>query len=284
MLRNIAIGALATAMLGCLPAQAQETHELEGAPGYRAAEQDAAAQKAAQKKAAQQAAQKQAQTAADKLKAEQAKLAQQSTQKQAQSAADKIKAEQAKLTQQTEAQKAEQARLAKQAADLKAQQARLDARAAELAAEEKRLAQLRIDQEAEATRLANLTRQRDEAAREAALRSERETQTADLSRDTDPTVSNEIPPLRTTPEARRPAFARLDFGAARRSCTRAAEDEALARNFYSAEYDSAPRFVEGDAWEVRGRMRLEDRRGYLIVDTICEVDADGEARDFIFLR
>ncbi|MDP3736232.1 MAG: hypothetical protein Q8R02_02515 [Hyphomonadaceae bacterium] len=261
MLRNIALGALAAAMLVCLPAQAQEGQELEGAPGYRSAEQDAARKAEAQKKAAQQAAQKQAQTAADKIKAEQAKLAQQ-----------------------TEAQKAEQARLARQAAELKAQQARLDARAAELAAEEKRLAQLRIDQEAAAARLADLTRQRDEAAREAALRSQRETQTADLSRDTDSAASDEIPPLRTTPAPSRAAFARLDFGAARRSCTRAAEDEVRARDFYSAEYDSAPRFVQGDAWEVRGRMRLEDRRGYLIVDTICEVDADGEARDFIFLR
>ena len=253
MIRNIAIAAFAAATLACLPAQAQESDELEGAPGYRSAEQDAARKAEAQKKAVQQTAPKQAPAPADKLKAEQAKLAQQ-----------------------TEAQKAEQARLARQAADLKSQQARLDARAAELAAEEKRLAQLSIDQQSEAARLAELARQREADVRPAA-------QTADLSRDS-ATGSEDIPPLSTAPASRAPSFARLDFGAARRSCIRAAEDEAEARDFYSAEYDTAPRFLQGDAWELRGRMRLEDRRGYLIVDTICEIDADGEARDFIFLR
>ena len=36
--------------------------------------------------------------------------------------------------------------------------------------------------------------------------------------------------------------------------------------------------------QLRGAMRLEDRRGYVIVDTICEIDADGEALNFAFLR
>lgn len=269
MIRNIAIAVLAATMLGAIPAAiAQEVPELEGAPGYRSAQQDAAARAEAQKKAAQQAAQKQAQTTADKLKADQAKIAQQAA-----------------------AQKTEQARLAKQAEDLRLQQARLDARAAELAAEEKRLTQLRADQQSEATRLAELTRQRE---RDAALRSERDTQTAALPpQEIIPPLN--APPLRNEPaidendrrpetSPRRPALARLDFGAARRSCVRAAEEEALDRDFYSARYDGSPSFYPNEGWEIRGRMRLEDRRGYLIVDSVCEVDSNSEVRHFAFLR
>jgi len=278
MIRNIAIAGLAAFMLGWLPAHAQEDTDLAGAPGYRAAEQEAAKRAEAQKKAAQQAAQKQAQAAADKLKADQAKLARQA-----------------------EAQKAEQARLAQQAADLKAQQARLDARAVELAAEEKRLAQLRIDQEsAQAAKLAELTRQSDVAVQEEAQRSERQRQTADLSSDANGVRPGGEPDRNTgdndaaddasedlpdaTPETRRPIYARLDFENARRSCTRAGEDAALARNFYSARYDTAPRIYEDGGWELRGLMRLQDRRGYLVVDTVCEVDADGEVQRFALLR
>lgn len=236
MLRNLAVAAAAAATLGCLPAQAQEIPELEGAPGYRA-----------------------------------------EARKLAQSAADRLRADQARLARQAEAQEAEQARLDRQAEDLKAQQARLDARSAELAAEEERLAQMRSDRD-EAT-LAELARQRQEDARP-----QPGTGTADLS-GRDRTVEDaDFPPPVATPEPRRPIFTRLDFGAARRSCARAAEDEAQARNLYSAQYVSAPRFVQGDAWELRGRVRLEDRSGYFLVDTICELDAWGEARDFIFLR
>ena len=247
-MRMIAVlAALAAAMPGSLSAQAQE---LEGAPGYRA-QQEAAKKAEAQKKASQPPT---SQT--------QSRPAQTS---QSQSAPDRLGADQAWLAQQAEAQKAEQARLDRQAANLKAQQARLDARAAELAAEEQRLAQLRADQDARAARLPELA-QRDEPARDV--------------RDED--VDDALPDI--SPAPRRPAYARLDVGAAQRSCARAAEDEALARRFYSARYDSAPRFYQNNGWELRGRIRLEDRRGYVFVDTVCEVDSNSEARDFIFLR
>ena len=58
-------------------------------------------------------------------------------------------------------------------------------------------------------------------------------------------------------------------------------DEALDRDFYSARYQSAPRLFES---KLRGAMRLDDSRGYLLVDTICELDDDGRAVDFVILR
>jgi hypothetical protein len=290
MVRKIAIAALAAAMFGCLPvlapaAYAQETDELEGAPGWQKAVKPAPVQ--AQKPPPPQ---KKAVPPAPTV-----------VPKQAQVSADKLKAEQAKLAQLAEAQKAEQARLAKQAADLKAQQARLDARAAELAAEEKRLAQLRIDQESAQAKLAQLAREREETAREAALHSERQRQTADLSAEANRAVRPGGDPDRNadedaaddeasddlrgaSPQTRRPIYARFDFVAAERSCIRAGEDAALARNFYSARYDGAPSVFQDGGWELRGRMRLQDRRGYLLLDTVCEVDADGEAQRFVFLR
>jgi hypothetical protein len=281
MVRHIAIVGLAAAMLGCLPAYGQEGEELEGAPGWQKTVKPAPVQK----KPAAPVAPIRTQTPPQKT--------------QAQAPADKLKAEQVKLAQHAEAQKAEQARLAKQAAELKALQARIDARAAELAAEEKRLAQLRADQEAEqASKLAALDRERDEAGREETSRSRR--QTADLSVEPngvrpdgepdrnagdDETADDAIDDLPdATPKTRRPVYARLDFENAERSCARAGEDAALARNFYSARYDSMPNIFQDGGWELRGRMRLQDRRGFLIVDTVCEVDADGEAQHFAFLR
>jgi hypothetical protein len=278
MPRIIAIAVSAAAMLVCLPAQAQET-ELEGAPGYRAAEQETARKAEAQKKAAQ-AAQKPAQQQAQKPAQ---KPAQQQVQKQAQPAADKLKAEQAKLARQAEAQKAEQARLAKLAEDLKVEQARLDARAAELAEEKRRLLQERVDKASEAAKLAALDRQRDEA--------ERDEDASDEGLRGDGLPSEDRPSERPgdrlpsiPPEPRRPAYVRLDYTAAERSCIRAAEDEALARDFYSARYDAAPRFYQNDGWELRGRVRLEDRRGYLLVNMVCEIGPNSEAMDVIFLR
>ena len=40
----------------------------------------------------------------------------------------------------------------------------------------------------------------------------------------------------------------------------------------------------GRAWELRGVMRVEDRRGYLLADTVCELGRNGRVRDFAFLR
>jgi hypothetical protein len=76
----------------------------------------------------------------------------------------------------------------------------------------------------------------------------------------------------------------INFELARRSCMAFAQDEAVDRNFYSARYDGTPHLYRGDGPELRGRMRLEDRRGYLLVDSVCEVDDEGIAQRFAFLR
>lgn len=254
------IGSLAAALLGCLPAYAQEIPELAGGPGSRAAEQEVARQIAAQNKAA----------------------------------ADKLKADQAKLAQQADAQKAEQVRLAKQAEDLKAREASLNARAAELAAEERRLAEIETDQKSSNTAtLADLIRETDEAGREKELRSQ---QAADRSTDADDLgaadasdgdrearVGADDDPA-AQPGVRRVFPARLDFDTAFQSCSRAAEDEARDRNFYSARYDAEPTLYEYEGWELRGWMRLSDRRGYVRVRTVCELDHAGEVQYFAFLR
>lgn len=78
---------------------------------------------------------------------------------------------------------------------------------------------------------------------------------------------------------------RIDFQTAQRSCSRAGIEQAWNRNYYSAQYDGAPRFAEGRrGWELRGRMRLHDRSGYRTVDTACQVRRSGEAVRFDFLR
>jgi hypothetical protein len=266
-----AVAGLAAAMLSCLPAYAQEV-ELEGAPGYRAAQEQAARQAAAQKQAAQK----------------------QAAQKQAQAAADKVKADQAKLARQTETQKAEQARLAKQAEDLDAREAKLKARAAELAAEEKRLAQAREDLETEqANARAELARLREETGRPAPAEVEIAESSGEASQpaggnasaEDEPNAVEEGDDWRVAPGGdRRRTLVRANFDQAERSCTRAAQGRALDRGFYSARYDGPPHIYEDGGLELRGRMRLQDRRGYMLVDTVCEVDGEGEARRFIFLR
>jgi hypothetical protein len=171
--------------------------------------------------------------------------------------ADKLKAEQARLAKQAEAQKAEQLRLDRQAAELKAEQARLDARAAEIAAEETRLARLRVEQDiAETRQLAERERQRVAAP---------------------PIQSAELPEEPAPPRASpRPRMARINYEGAGMS-------EAVDRDFYSARYESAPRLFERER-ELRGLMRMDDRRGYLLVDTVCELDDDGSVLHFEVLR
>jgi hypothetical protein len=283
MIRTFVIAGAVGAALGCLPASAQQVEELDGAPGYRAAQdaQEQAARRAeiqkqverAQKQAAQkQAAQKQAAA------------------KQKQTAAGKAKSDQAQLAKQTEARKLEQARLAKQAEDLKAQQAKLDARAQELAAEEQRLAQLRKDIESEqAIREAELARLREEASRQPPILQEVQTAEAPAdasafgAREEDDEADSDYG-LTSSRDLQARGFARANYYAAEASCARVARQRARERDFYSASYDGAPHFYQGRDLELRGRMRLEDRRGYLLVDTVCEVDTDGEARRFVFLR
>lgn len=171
---------------------------------------------------------------------------------------DTTKSEQARLAQTAAAQRAEQIRLDTLAADLKAQQARLDARAAELTAGEKRLAREREDHDADyARKLADLDNRPTESA------------------------AASLPPAPAYPTA--PQRVRVSYDAARTACTRAGMSEAMDNDFYSARYDAAPRYYERER-ELRGRMRMDDRRGYLTVDTICQLDANGAVLRFEVLR
>ena len=164
-----------------------------------------------------------------------------------------LKTEQARLARQAEAQNAEDARLARLSADLQAQKTRLDARATELADQEKRLKREREDQDADyARKLAELDRPR-----------------------VTPPVTPTLP--------RTPARVRVSYEDARTACTRAGMDEATDNDFYSARYDAAPRYYESQR-ELRGRMRMDDRRGYLTVDTICQLDANGAVLRFEVIR
>lgn len=176
--------------------------------------------------------------------------------------------------------KAEQDRLAKQSAELKAEKARLDARAAQLAAEEQRLAQLRADQDAlYTTKMAELARDRAAAQPPPLATPSRATPAL-------PGVDDRgfAPPKNEPqPPSSRPRYARIGYEEARRACTRAGMAEALDRDFQTARYQNSPRFYE-DALEFRGLMRLEDRRGFVLVDTICELDAEGRVIDFALLR
>lgn len=169
------------------------------------------------------------------------------------------KSEQTRLAQQATAQNAEQARLAKLAADLQTQQARLDARAADITAQEKRLVRERADQDPDyARKLAEL----------------------DRPRSTPPTTAS-LPPAPAQPH--QPARVRISYDAARSACTRAGMSDAMDNNFYSARYDGAPHFFERER-ELRGPMRMDDRGGYLTVDTVCQLDANGAVLRFEVLR
>lgn len=151
--------------------------------------------------------------------------------------------------------KAEQARLARLAAELQAQKARLDARATELAEQEKRLARERADQDADyARKLAELDRPR-----------------------LTPPATASLPPA-PVPRDALPRI-RVSYDDARSACTRAGMTEAADNDFYSARYEAAPRYYERQR-ELRGRMRMDDREGYLTVDTICQLDANGAVLRF----
>ena len=76
-----------------------------------------------------------------------------------------------------------------------------------------------------------------------------------------------------------------DFQNAQRACSRAGIQEAWNRNFYSAQYDGGPRLEYGRrGWELRGRMRLHNNRGYSYVNTVCDLGRGGSADHFEFLR
>jgi len=64
-----------------------------------------------------------------------------------------------------------------------------------------------------------------------------------------------------------------DFQTMQRDCSKQGIETAWNRNYYSAQYHDSPRLVEGRyGWEMRGKMRLHDRKGYSYVDTICDYD------------
>lgn len=72
-----------------------------------------------------------------------------------------------------------------------------------------------------------------------------------------------------------------DFQQMQRDCSREGIQEAWDRNFYSAQYNDAPRLVEGRyGWELRGSMRLHGRKGYSYVDTVCSMDRGNVRFDF----
>lgn len=185
-----------------------------------------------------------------------------------------IKAEQDRLAKQAAAQRTEQARLEKRAADLKAEKARLDARAAQLAAEEKRLAQVRFDQDATyTTKMAELARDR------AALPPAHQTPNPPASTDRGFAPRDDAP----APPSARSRYARISYEEARRACSRAGTAEAIDRDFDTARYQNSPQFRE-DVRELRGLMRMDGRRGFVLVDTVCELDDEGRVVDFALLR
>lgn len=70
-----------------------------------------------------------------------------------------------------------------------------------------------------------------------------------------------------------------DFQTVQKNCSIAGIREAWDRNFYSAQYHEGPKLYEGRyGWEMRGKMRLHDRKGYAYVDTTCDVGRGDNVR------
>ncbi len=259
------IAALAAAMFGCLPAHAQEdVPELDGGPPpLRIPSQQPAPQPAKPVTVVKPA---KPVTAAKPAKPV-------TVAKPVATTSPSLKAEQDRIARQAAAQKTEQERLAKQSADLKAEKARLDARAAALAAEEQRLAQIRADQDAlYTTKMAELARDRAAVP-------------PPLVTPSVPAIDNRgfAPPRDEPRPPVRARYARVSYDDARRACTRAGMAEAEDRDFDSARYQNSPQYDE-DVGEFRGLMRMDDRRGFILVDTICELDDEGRVVDFALLR
>ena len=74
-----------------------------------------------------------------------------------------------------------------------------------------------------------------------------------------------------------------DFQWAQEQCSRAGINEAWRRGYYSAQYhDPAPRLERGRyGWEMRGKMRLHNRRGYSYVNTACDVRGNRVEMEFL---
>lgn len=254
MIRQIVIAGIGAALLAGAPALAQEMPELDGAPGPLRI--PAPAPKPVEK--APVAKPKAVVPVAPKPTA----------------AASVSKAEQARLDREAEELRLERVRLDKQAAELKSRQQLLDARAADIAAKEKGVA---VREQELAADKAQLARDTEDVARQLAHAARTETPAA---------APAPAPAVERRVEARdrRYGYEELDHEIALDACIDASGEAARVQNFYSARYDVQPRFYDGRYLQVRGMMRVEDRRGYRILDTLCEVDREGDVQRFVFLR
>ncbi|MDP3736039.1 MAG: hypothetical protein Q8R02_01540 [Hyphomonadaceae bacterium] len=76
-----------------------------------------------------------------------------------------------------------------------------------------------------------------------------------------------------------------DFQRVQEDCSRAGIQEAWRLGYYSAQYNDGPRLEYGrQGWEMRGKMRLHNRRGYSYVNTVCDVRGGRSGVDIEFLR
>ncbi len=265
MIRQIVIAGIGSLALG-LPALAQEMPELEGAPGplripppvvkEPAVKEPPEKVPVAKPKAVVPVAPKPTVTASVS------------------------KAEQARLDREAEDLRLERARLDKQAAELKSRQALLDARAADVAAKEKGVA---AREKELAEDKAQLARDTEDVARQLAHAARTEPARPASAPVAAPAPAPAVE-RRVEPRDRQYTYDAVDHDYALDVCIDASRDAARVQNFYSASYDVQPRFYEGRYLQVRGMMRVEDRRGYRILDTLCEVDRDGDVQRFVFLR
>jgi hypothetical protein len=73
-----------------------------------------------------------------------------------------------------------------------------------------------------------------------------------------------------------------DYNWAVSQCSRAANQEVWRDNGFSAQYDGkAPRFYNQrrGGWELHGRLRIHDQRGFSYVNAICDIgNGRGNAR------
>ncbi len=70
-----------------------------------------------------------------------------------------------------------------------------------------------------------------------------------------------------------------DFQQVQKDCSIAGIRKSWDQGYYSAQYHDAPRLVEGRyGWEMRGKMRLHNRKGYSYIDTYCEVGRNNNVR------
>jgi hypothetical protein len=70
-----------------------------------------------------------------------------------------------------------------------------------------------------------------------------------------------------------------DFHQIQKECSIAGIRKAWDQGWYSAQYHDGPRQIEGRyGWEMRGKMRLHNRKGYSYVDTWCEIGRGDRVR------